>query len=392
MKLAHAIVSGTIILCAGHAGGAVTMPGTGATLTLSAPKVATGGVFASLPKTTASATDAAQPGVTHMLVGPMTIAPSGINAFAGTYSMVNASTGSTVSSGLVQFTMADGDAFVGYSNVVGVIPLSGGWTNSSITLTPQAGTLAGATATVAYNTAISVMSVTIGSSVSYLPYVATNEGELVFESPVWLTNGSTTVKFNGGYAVSQGNGTYTGILTPADGSAEYVVTLTDPNDSDADAVTDLTDADNYWYSGSIYYNGAEYSDWLGWFNFYYPPAKTGVWNNYSVDAHAYIWHYDHGLLYTCPQVKDGVTWMCTYDMELGWTATNADVYPQIYAYDVVLDGTDYGDAWLQYVKGGSTTNRFFYAVTGKMNSGSNMGSVNEGFRGWWSIPGANSTK
>jgi hypothetical protein len=390
MKLAPAIISGITLLACGYSGAATPMPETGATMVLASSTSVGGGIFSSLPTASVFNSGAAQDGVTHMLVGPMAVSPTGVNSYAGSYRMFNASTDKTVSTGIVNFTMGSSDAYVGSRKVVGVIPLTNGWANSTLTLTQHTGALEGVTASVAYNTGISVMQVTVGSSVSYVPYVATNDSTVVFESPFWISSGSTTVKFSGGYAEKQTDGSYLGMMTPSDGSAAYIVQLSDPNDSDGDKVADLTDADNYWYSGCIYYKGAEYSSWLGWFNFYYPPSGSGEWNDYAIGAHSYIWHYEHGLLYTFPRLQDGVVWLYIYDMSLGWLATNENLYPYIYAFDIVLDKVDYGETWLYYKEGsGSSTNRYFFAMTGKMNTSSNMGRVNDGFGGWWSIPGAN---
>lgn len=392
MKFAPAIVSGITLLACASAGAAVTMQYSGATMAIETVTTVTGGVFASLPSTALFDTGTTQSGVTDMLVGPLTVSPTGENVYVGGYSMVDSS-GSAVSTGIVKFTLPAAATYIGNRHVVGVIPLSGGLGNSSITLATASAALDGRTASVSYNTDVSVMQVTIGSASAYVPYVAADEATLVFESPFWLTDGPATYKFGKGYANRQSDGSYKGLISLADGSASYAVTLDDPNDSDADGVSDITDADHYWYSDCICYNGAEYSSWLGWFNFYYPPADgTTAWDDSYVQGHAYIWHYQHGLLYTFPREQDGVVWMYVFDMELGWTATNPDVYPYFYAFDVVLDGVDYGDNWLYYSRGGDSENRYFFAQTGKMNSGSNMGSAQDGFGGWWSIPGANSTK
>jgi hypothetical protein len=390
MKLTSVIVSGITLFACGYAGAAVEMPETGASMTFNLVSTAGSGVFSGLPTTFVFDQGGTQNGVTHLVIGPMSGSPTGDNAYVAFYSAVNASTGVAASNGIMKLKLSANVAQVNRTQVVGVIPLTNGWGNTGITLTKSDGSFDGDKASVAYNKALGVMAVTIGDAVSYIPYVATNESTVVFEAPFWISDGKNTTKFGDGYAVEQSDGSYVGTIAASDGSATYAVTIADPNDADKDGVADLTDSEGYWYSDCYYSKGTEYSSWFGWFSFYYKPTEVTDLTDNVLRSHSSIWHYEHGFLFTFTKLQDGFAWLYIYDGSLGWLATNQKLYPYIYAFDVVLDGTDYGPGWLYYKTGsGSSGKRYFYAFDGAMNAASNMGSASDGFSGWWSFPGAN---
>jgi hypothetical protein len=372
---------------------APTMTQTGDTLTFASCESVSGSVFSNLGTVYYSelSGDGSSASTTHLLVGPLSCVSPSQEVFAGYYEMINATSGSELSSGSIGFKLGASYGADTTYPIVGVLPLSGGWSNSSVTTSPLAGDLAGASGSLSYNPSLGLIALTLGSNISYIPYVETSNTSVEFESPFWITSSTGTIyEFRSGYLEKEADGTYKGVLmekATTDSSSVYRITLTgDTNDSDSDGVIDLFDTDNYWYAGATYDHDTSSIDvsWMGKFYFYYPPRWEGSMSGYNPAQHAIAWNPYHGYLYGMTATINGAKWVVFFDFNLGWLATNSSLYPFFYAYAPYVDGTFYPATWLYYSPGtGSTGKRMFYAYNGTMATGNNTG-----YTSWWQVSGA----
>jgi|GEM_PF-6124734 len=364
----------------------------GASATLTAFATVTGGEFDNLPATHFCVFDATNTNVTHMVISGLEPVAYDVNIVGGDYTLVNIANGDELGSGAIAFEVA---AAANTSPIVGIIPMPGGWDSSTLTKTTPTSILGGKTATVTYSPTAGAMTLDIDGTASALNYVASAEDAIHIEAPFWISSGTDSIKFVEGFVDVIDSSNVKGlVVTDFSGTIAdsiYMITVSDTVDSDSDTVTDLLDANNYWYSGSEFDNdtGFNESPWFGNFWFCYSPRYDDAWNNFTVENHAYFWHNQHGYMYGEAYTgTDSTRWAFFYDYNLGWLATNESVYPYMYAYDANVSGTDYGATWLYFVdNSGYTSSRFFYAFDGMMSQSSSFGTQ-EDYKGWWAIPGA----
>jgi len=393
MKKTGALVSALTAISISGLQADISLPYSGATVSFSSFYQVTGGVFDTLPDTYyAVMYDDDMSSATHILVYDLSLDSSSDTVLGGNFDAVNASTAEVVAEGSIGFKFDSADDVDGSYPIVGVIPLANGFSNTGITSTSTGGELDGESGTIAYNPAIGVMRITIGSASSDVAYVNCDGSELYLESPFVISDDSASTMFYYGFVGMRADGSMTGTITgdlSSDNSIYKITVVDDANDSDSDGTCDLFDADNYWYSNSSSsYDGGDYaSNWFGDFFFYYLPRWTYSMTGYDPADHAWIWHYNHGFLYGYNYVDDsGVKWAIFYDYNLGWWITSESLYPLVYAFNANIDGTSYGASWLYYIEdtGDTSSSRCFYGYNSSL-----QGSSNCGYNGWWMVKGAN---
>jgi hypothetical protein len=371
----------------------VSTPYTGATVSFTSFYKVTGGVFDNLPDSYYTIlSDSNMSGATHILVENLELNATSSTLICGDFDAVNASTAEVVATGLIGFNYDSADEIDGSYPIVGVIPLSNGFSNSDLTSTSNGGEFDGRSASVSYNPDIGAMKVTMDSTSSYLSYVENEGTGISIEAPFIIADDSASITFTDGFAGANDDGAYTGMIS-ADLSSGisniYKVTFTDSNDADSDGLSDLFDPDNYWYanSSSYYDDGDFYSNWFGQMSFCYTPRWNDTMDDYDPADHGWVWHYNHGYLYGYNYVDaNGTKWAFFYDFNLGWWVTSESVFPLIYAYDATIDGTSYGGSWLYYAEdtGSTTSYRYFYGYNSSLKKSTNCNA-----KGWWMVRGAN---
>jgi hypothetical protein len=112
----------------------------------------------------------------------------------------------------------------------------------------------------------------------------------------------------------------------------------DPGNTGAMVLDGVDPNSSIWSNAADLGGGWKWLDWFGYFN---------------VSSSPWIYHMEHGWLYTFGQTTDSIVFWDHTMVAFWWTSES--VYPSLYRFS---DG-----AWLWYLKGGSPSQRWMYNFT-----------------------------